>query len=62
LHGSQGSVTGRKPLPVRPGMFLETVTKVPVLIDTMSFKDFEGMYCLVKNRTKREEKRMNNWF
>ncbi|CAN8265675.1 unnamed protein product [Cochlearia groenlandica] len=24
----RGSVTGRKPLPVRPGMFLETVTKV----------------------------------
>lgn len=24
----QGSVTGRKPLPVRPGMFLETVSKV----------------------------------
>uniref|UniRef100_A0A2P2KPX4 Uncharacterized protein LOC105125691 n=1 Tax=Rhizophora mucronata TaxID=61149 RepID=A0A2P2KPX4_RHIMU len=28
LHDLQGSVTGRKPLPVRPGMFLETVTKV----------------------------------
>ncbi|ESQ32462.1 hypothetical protein EUTSA_v10004357mg [Eutrema salsugineum] len=27
LNG-RGSVTGRKPLPVRPGMFLETVTKV----------------------------------
>ncbi|XP_048637632.1 protein PEP-RELATED DEVELOPMENT ARRESTED 1, chloroplastic-like [Brassica napus] len=26
LNG-RGSVTGRKPLPVRPGMFLETVTK-----------------------------------
>lgn len=26
----QGSVTGRKPLPVRPGMFLETVSKVTV--------------------------------
>lgn len=24
----QGSVTGRKPRPVRPGMFLETVSKV----------------------------------
>ncbi|KAJ6729006.1 PROTEIN PEP-RELATED DEVELOPMENT ARRESTED 1 CHLOROPLASTIC [Salix viminalis] len=24
----RGSITGRKPLPVRPGMFLETVTKV----------------------------------
>ncbi|XP_061967813.1 protein PEP-RELATED DEVELOPMENT ARRESTED 1, chloroplastic isoform X2 [Populus nigra] len=28
LPESEGSVTGRKPLPVRPGMFLETVTKV----------------------------------
>ena len=27
-HDNQGSFTGRKPLPVRPGMFLETVTKV----------------------------------
>ncbi|CAG7872439.1 unnamed protein product [Brassica rapa] len=27
LNG-MGNVTGRKPLPVRPGMFLETVTKV----------------------------------
>lgn len=27
-HDLQSSVTGRKPLPVRPGMFLETVSKV----------------------------------
>lgn len=28
----QASVSGRKPLPVRPGMFLETVSKVMVVI------------------------------
>lgn len=30
FHGLQASVTGVKALPVRPGMFLETVSKVLV--------------------------------
>lgn len=33
-------MTGRKPLPVRPGMFLETVTRVRFAIDCTPF-----VYC-----------------
>ncbi|GER40650.1 hypothetical protein STAS_17333 [Striga asiatica] len=34
----RASVTGRKPLPVRPGMFLETVTKVNLHVSLVSAK------------------------
>lgn len=33
----QGSISGRKPRPVRPGMFLETVAKVKIYLCTLEF-------------------------